>query len=211
MKLNRSIALVAFLVAGVSAFAQTGTEIVSGSSGQPILGVTARTTTQGMNFADLLKGGGFAAVMKPSDLPADFVAAKISTDGAAGGGGGLMDMIMSPMVMMMGALGGGMGGDDKMGPMMAVMGAMELSWSSGQTTTVNGQTFLVTYKATMDMASMAGMEKKDDLSDTVLRLNLVRLDAIKTLTPRPDVTKADFVKLLSTKMPKKPAAKPSST
>ncbi len=165
----------------------------------------AAITSQGISFASLLKGSGYPLTMKPADLPTDFVAAKITADGG-GAGGGFMDMFMSPMMMMMGALGGSSGGPGD--EAMAAIGALDLSWSKGEVTNVDGLNFLVTYKGGLDMKDLSGMDKKDTLADTVLRLNLIRVDSIKTLVPRPDMTKEDFVKMMNTKFPKK-VAKPA--
>lgn len=155
----------------------------------------------------MLQGGGKPVTMKPSALTPDFHAVQIKTAGG-GGGNGLMDMIMSPMMMMMGMMGS-MGGesDGKDEPPFALFSALELSWTTGETQAFLGQTYLVTYKMDMDMAAMSkiGPKTGGDLSNADMRLQLVRADAIQTLTPRPDVTPAAYIQML--KVPK-PVAKP---
>lgn len=146
------------------------------------------------NTKGLLDGGGFAVTIKAADLPEGYGAVKIKS----GGGGGLMDMLGSPMMMifgMMGAMGGG-GGNE---PPMGLFSALDLSWTRGDTVSVMGNRFLVTYKLDLDMAEMAkmGETKSMDFSGLDLKLMLVRPDSIQSISPRPDITKEAFVALLA--------------
>jgi hypothetical protein len=155
----------------------------------------------------LLRGSGFVPTMRPIDMPENFVAFKLVTD-APSGSGGIMDMIMSPMMMMMGAFGAmGASTNDNNPQGMAVLGAMDLSWSNGTTVEYGERRYLVTYKASLDAADLGAMDKRDSFVDVPLKLTLVRVDSIKVVTPRPDMTKARFVDLMMTKLPK--PAKPS--
>lgn len=156
----------------------------------------------------LIRGSGFAPVMKPVEMPDNFVAFKLVTDGA-GAGGGLMDMFTNPMFMMMSAVGGGTSERDMQG--FSVVTALDLSWSSGITVEYGEHRFLVTYKATLDPMDLAGMDKRDNFADLNLKLTLVRVDAIRTVTPRPDMTRQRFVELLMTRLPKQTPKGPKET
>lgn len=166
----------------------------------PAQAAAAPMQAPGPSYADLFKGVTLKSAMRPMDIPVGYAAAQINVAGVQGGG--LMDMIMSPMVMLMGAFGGAGGGDKDNAAMAGVLGALELSWSSGEVVVVGGQRYLVTYKIGTDMAQLMGMSKVDNLSGAVLRLNLVRLNAIDSIIPRPDMTKEKFLAILATKLPK---------
>jgi hypothetical protein len=160
----------------------------------------------------MLQGGGKPLTMKASALTSDYHAVAIQMAGG-NGGGGIMDMLMSPMMMIMGAFGGAMSGgaDTKSDnqPPFGLLSAMGLSWTTGETQSYFGQTYLVTYKLDMDMTSMATMDPKTkDFSNLNLRLTLVRTDAFQSFSPRPDVTPEAFAKMLKGPTPApKPAAK----
>lgn len=160
----------------------------------------------------LLRGSGFVPTLRPVEMPENFVAFKLVTEGAPSGAG-LFDMLANPMIMMMGAVGG-MGGQDKeMQSVAVIMGALDLSWSNGTTVEYGERRYLVTYKAGLDPSDLVALDKKESLSDTVLKLTLVRIDSIKQVTPRPDYTRARLIETLSTRLPKqqaKPAKEPSS-
>ena len=163
-----------------------------------------------VSIVDILKGGSIAGTIKAADLPTDFLAGKIAAEGGGGSAmGGMMDMIMSPIMMMMGAFGGGQ--TDKDSAMGEVLAMMDITWTKGDVVSVLGQHYLVTYKMAFEMADMMAMDKKETFADSVLRLTLVRTDTIKTITPRPDVTKEKFIKLLNTKIPKKKPELPIPT
>lgn len=145
----------------------------------------------------MLQGGGKPLTMKASALTSDFHA--ISIKAAGGDGGGLMDMMMSPMIMLMGAFGGMSQGPDKNGdqPPLGLLAAMGLSWTTGETQSFFGQTYLVAYKLDMDLAGMAKMDPKArDFSNMDLRLYMIRTDAIQSFSPRPDITPAAFMQML---------------
>ena len=167
----------------------------------PILCPAQEVTLDGV-----LSGRAMPASMKPADLPETYMAVKFGGDSQ----GGLMDMLMGPM-MMFGAMMGGMGGSKSDPAAAAALEVMDLSWTDGQTINLAGQNFLVTYKVVMGMGEMMKMGDKPDFSAMQLRLTLMRTDQIKSLMPRPDISKAEFIKRLSAKIaiPKedKPASK----
>lgn len=156
---------------------------------------------------NMLQGGGKPLTMKPSALTADFHAIELKTGGGGGGPEGLMEMIMSPMMMIMGMMGSMGGESSKEDPPFALFSAMGLSWTTGETQAFLGQTYLVTYKLDLDFAKLSKMSSApSDLSNMDLRLQLVRADAIQSFTPRPDVTPAAYIQML--KSPKPTPAKP---
>lgn len=157
----------------------------------------------------MLQGGGKPLTMKATALTSDYHAVAIRMAGG-NGGGGIMDMLMSPMMMIMGAFGGAMSGGTDSGksdnqPPFGLLSAMGLSWTTGETQSYFGQTYLVTYKLDMDMTSMATMDPKTkDFSNLNLRLELVRTDAFQSFSPRPDVTPEAFAKMLKGPPPAAP-------
>ncbi len=140
-------------------------------------------------FAMVLKGAGYPYALRPSDLPAEFVAAKISSESA-----GALDSL-TPLMMI-----GGMGSQGPSDPSLTILGALDLSWSRGDVTTVDGRNYLITYKAGLDLSEMGMLASQPNFQDTVLRLTLVRVDGIKSITPRPDMTKAEFQRLMLLKI-----------
>lgn len=158
----------------------------------------AQDTTAGMAQVDM--------TMKPSALTAEYKALVIKQ---AGAGGGIMDMLMSPMMMMMGALGS-MGQDKADEPPFALLSAMDLSWTKGETQGFWGQTYLMVYRIDMNLQDIAKMGESPDLTNANMRLQFIRTDSIQSMTPRPDVTPELFLKMLKAP-PKaaKPAPKPA--
>jgi len=147
----------------------------------------------------MLSGFGHPLTLKPDGLGLNYKAVQIKS--TVNGSNGLMDMIMSPMMMILGAMGG-MGGDKDMPP-MALLTAMDISWTTGETISMFGQNYLLVYKLDMDMSKLASGPPKD-LSDLSLRLQFVRTDTIASFSPRPDITPPDFMKMLRTPLPKSP-------
>jgi hypothetical protein len=146
---------------------------------------------------EMLQGAGKPLTLNPDGLTGNFRAAQIKSTTA--GSNGLMDMLMNPMMMIMGALGS-MGGESKDAPPTALLTALDLSWTTGETQSFFGQTYLVIYKLDFDPSKMATAPK--DLSTLLLRLQYMRTDTIASVTPRPDITPADFMKMLKTPLPK---------
>ncbi|MBS1717945.1 MAG: hypothetical protein JSS72_09475 [Armatimonadetes bacterium] len=136
------------------------------------------------------------AKMMPKDMPPSFRAMKIES-GAAGGG--LMDMLTGPMAMFGAMMGGAKGEGDSE---MAVFSVMGLSWTNGKMITIGGDKFLVTYRMTLDMTSMMA-SKEPNFASMPLSMNLVKWSSVSAFSPS-SVTKAEFLKILSTKPKKKP-------
>lgn len=162
------------------------------------------TEQRQMTFKDLLNDGALPSKIAPAEIPTDFRAVRIKVQG---GGGGIMDMLGGGLFGMMGMLGGMMGGQSD-GPPMEFINALELSWSNGDTISVLGNTFLITYKIDLGLAEMAGMDEKKEFKPD-LRLILVRTEAIQTFTPEPSITKQKYLDALAkAPKPKKEEAAP---
>lgn len=159
--------------------------------------VSVSCVTYAQDAQQMLSGSGHPLTLKPDGLASNFKAVQIKSTIA--NSNGFMDMLMSPMMMLMGALGG-MGGNDKDAPPVALLTAMDVSWTTGELIMFFGQSYLVVYKLDFDMAKMASTPK--DLSDLNLRLQFVRTDTIASFSPRPDITPAEFMKMLKTPLPK---------
>lgn len=153
-------------------------------------------------FAAILRGGGYPWALRVSEIPADFMAAKISSEGSSP-----FDSMMTPM-MMLGM--SGQGGPDT--GMMTILGALDLSWSRGDVTIVDGRSYLVTYKVGLDLSEMSMLTNVESFANTMLRLTLVRTDSIKSIIPRPDMTRAQFQTLMVMRIQRpKPIAVPGDT
>lgn len=150
------------------------------------------------DIEQMLKGAGKPLTLNPDGLGMNFKAVQLKSTVA--GGNGFLDMLMNPLMMMMGALGG-MGGGSNDGPPTAILTAIDLNWTTGEMEQFFGQTYLVVYKLDFDISKMASAPPKD-LSSLNLRLQFVRTDTIASITPRPDITPAEFMKMLRTPLPK---------
>ena len=166
----------------------------------PVLAACALSSFAFAQDNQMFQGGGAPLTMKPTDLTPQFHAMTLAT--ASGSGNGLLDMIMSPMMMMMGALGAMGGQAQSEGPPMSLLTAMSLSWTTGQTQAYFGQTFLVTYKLDVDLDTIG---KAKDLTSSNLRMTLVRVDTIQAFTPRPDITPTMYLQMLKVPKPAAPA------
>ncbi len=113
-----------------------------------------------------------------ADLPDDYKAFSLNT----GGGGGIGDMLTNPMMMLMMMMPGSSSAN-KQG--MGILTVADVSFTRGETTVLNGVTFLITYKLSFDLANIQAAPTKAEFE-----LTLVRLDSIKSIVPKPDVTKA---------------------
>lgn len=171
--------------------------------------VVATSMASAQDIGGLDDGSSLPQTMKSSGLTSNFKAFKIKVQG---GSGGLMDLMAAPM-MMMGGIFGAMGGaqDKSEQEGMGLMTAIGLCWSTGETRVMFGQRFLVTYKLDMDFTDMMKMDatKNRDISNTDLRLELVRTDAIVSIMPRGDITPSAFMQMLRLPAPSKPAEAPA--
>ncbi|MBN9500175.1 MAG: hypothetical protein BGO01_06100 [Armatimonadetes bacterium 55-13] len=137
------------------------------------------------------------AKIKPGDLPDNMRAVKITL---SKGGGDIFSMMMSPFALL-GTLFGGMssvagggeeGGDDQAA--MRFFEMMSVSWTNGETVQMWNQTYLVTYAVQIELTSIVKSKTPPDISKMDLSLTLVNTQDIVTIVPRPDITKADWLK-----------------
>lgn len=166
-----------------------------------LIAVTSLTFAQ--DPQEMLRGSGHPLTLRPDGLGMNYRAIQIKSTVA--GSNGFLDMLMNPMMMLMGALGS-MGGTEKDGPPTALLTALDITWTTGATEQFFGETYLVVYKLDIDLTKMSAGPPKN-LEDTNLRLSYIRTDTIASITPRPDITTVDFMRLLRTPLPK--AAEPA--
>jgi len=136
--------------------------------------------------------------IKASELPDDMKAYKITTEK---GGGDLMSMMMSPL-MMLGTVfsASSSGGEQNSAENLAAahfIDLVSLSWTTGATYNLYGQEYLVTYAPQFDFNAIAHTKAPPDISRMDLVLTLVNTKSISTITPRPDVTKAEWNKSMT--------------
>lgn len=153
----------------------------------------AAYAVQELSFQDLINGGRLPQKISSTAIPDGFKAIRIKASGA--GGGGFFDMMGGTMFAMLGAMGGAMGGANaEQAQVMGLMSMVDVSWTNGQTATLAGQTYLVTYKADIGPAELAS---KTPPKFSELKLTLVRTDSIQSITPDPDISRETFAKVLS--------------
>lgn len=152
--------------------------------------------------------------IKAADLRDDMQAIKITYEKQGGGGSDIFSMMMNPMMMLMGAFGQmASTGDSKPADPneaagLAFFDKMSISWTSGATIQLYGQEFLVTYAPALNMAEVMKAKTPPDLSKSDLVLTLINTKSIASITPRPDMTKAEWLKPLPiTPPPAEKAAK----
>lgn len=146
----------------------------------------------------LLRGQTLPNKIKPADIGEDMRAVKIVHE-KQGGGGDIFSMLMNPMMMMMGALGSMSGTEEKpadpdQAAGMAFFDKMSISWTNGSTVKLYEQDFLVTYSIQVNMAEVTKLKSPPDLSKYDLTLSLINTKHITAITPRPDMTKEEWLK-----------------
>lgn len=127
---------------------------------------------------DLAKANLPKAKISLADLPDDYKGMSLNV----GGGGGISDIFTNPMMLMFMAMPGG-SSSNKQG--LGLFAVADVSFTRGETAVLNGVTFLITYKLAFDIATLQTAPTKAEFE-----LTLVRWDSIKSIVPKPDVTKA---------------------
>lgn len=155
---------------------------------------------QDLSLDQALSGGKYPATLKPADLPDDYKAVKLGTTANLGG----VEMMnsMLPLMLM---------GTPSVGSRASLLKVIDLSWTKGETTTIDGKSFLVTYKLDYGYAdlisSSAALLGATGQSDTSvnqptkadLKLVLVRSDVIGTISPAPEINKAALLEALGSR------------
>ncbi|MCC7230544.1 MAG: hypothetical protein IT203_09115 [Fimbriimonadaceae bacterium] len=151
------------------------------------------------DLTSFLKEGKYPQKIKPADLGEDMRAMKIVYE-KQGGGGDIFSMLMNPLMMMMGSLGQATtGGDTKpedpqQAAAMAFFDRMGISWTNGSTVKVFDQDFLVTYSVQINLLEATKSKNPPDISKMDLVLTLINTKQIAAITPRLDLTKAEWMK-----------------
>lgn len=146
----------------------------------------------------LLRGQTLPNKIKPADIGEDMRAVKIVHE-KQGGGGDIFSMLMNPMMMMMGAFGSMGGSEEKpadpdQAAGMVFFDKLSISWTNGSTVKLYEQDFLVTYAVQVNMAEVTKLKSPPDLSKYDLTLSLINTKHITAITPRPDMTKEEWLK-----------------
>ena len=149
----------------------------------------AAFAAQGLTFQDVMKGEKIPLKMKIADIPDDYKPVRVKSGSS---GMSMFDMMGGSMMAMFSMMGGS-GVSDQAGAMQ-FMGVLDLSWTNGSTVTVNGQEYLVTYKAELTPADYAA---KAPPSVKELKLFLLKGDMITSLSPEADITKQMFMDIMA--------------
>ena len=152
----------------------------------------ALVLAQELSTIDLVKGryGKYAAQLKLADLPDDYSAVSITTSPAGSD-------YMTSIYPLLGLARAGNGTQASLQFKLS-----QIVWSNGDTVMSMHREFLVTYKVDSDpvqLAMRSGSMGVDSASATdlfpepKLRINLIALDSIKSVSPSPDLTKKDLL------------------
>ena len=156
-----------------------------------LLAPYAAIFAQGLSTKDLVKGnyGTYATSLKLDALPADYSAVKIASSvGSNDGSNSFMSLIAM-------SVRGNTGGTDMKYKLM------DCSWTNGDTVHALNKDFLVTYKLDLELSSFMrgfgqpGMDTSTQSNlPPQLKVSLVALDSIQSVTPCPEFTKDVLVK-----------------
>jgi len=151
--------------------------------------------------------------IKPTDLGEDMRAYKITYE-KQGGGGDIFSMLMNPMMMMMGAFGAMGNSEAEQKPAdpneaagMMFFDRMGILWTNGSTVKLYDQEFLVAYGVQINLMEATKSKAPPDLSKVDLTLTLINTKQISAITPRPEMTKAEWNKPLPPPPPVPPVKK----
>lgn len=160
-----------------------------------IAGAQNQATIEGV----LSGRGAYPGSLKAADLPESYKACRIRVAGSGSAGGGLFDAMGGIMMGVMGAFGS-MGGDSpSQSAPPPFLAYVDVSWTNGSIVQMAGSEFLVTYAMDLGLADMAAMsDQKGAPSFPDLKLTLVKIAAINSFQPLPNLTKEGFVKAMST-------------
>jgi len=147
---------------------------------------------QGLSTVDLMKGnyGRYATSLAVSELPDGFSAVRLTL---TKGVNGLSDALLPAMVF---ARLGNAGGD------IRKFALTQCYWSNGDTVKSMNREFLVTYRletenfssaTAIDMPINPGVASTTTPTVPRFKIYLVALDSIGSISPAPDVTKAELI------------------
>lgn len=162
---------------------------------------TALPQSAPLTIKELLDGSRFKPTMALDAVPSTYRAVKLET-----GAGGAGAMFSNPM-MWIGAMFGGMAGASGDTGMLGMMMLGDVAFTTGETARLAGQEFLVTYTLGLDLSDMVRMSEREAAAGEEpepptfpLKLRLVRLDSITSVTPMPDFTPAMLARITAEAM-----------
>lgn len=152
----------------------------------------ALVLAQELSTIDLVKGryGRYAAQLKLADLPDDYSAVAITTSQSS-------PDTMSSIYSLLGMARAGSGTQASLQYRLS-----QCVWSNGDTVMSMHREFLVTYKVDVDPVQLAmrsgatgvaGANTTDLFPEPQLRINLIALDSVKSVSPSPELTKRDLL------------------
>lgn len=160
-----------------------------------IVAVAAVAQPQTLTITDILRGDKVPTFMKFDEMGQDFRAVKLgSKDSAANPFSMFMPIMMMGLMSTLGAPTSNT--RDVLG--FSLLGLADVSWTKGDIVQFASGEFLVTYKLPIGMTELMqlgspGGDPSKLLSE--LKLSLVKLTSIESLTPAPEITKETISKL----------------
>jgi hypothetical protein len=136
---------------------------------------------QEITMSDALSGQTMPLTYKPANVPSDFKAVKITQSG-------------SGQIMGIGAMPTPSGTSATADMFLEIL---PLSWTNGQTITMAGQQYLVTYGIDLGANTMKSMVNSKKVEPFSLRLRLVKTSEIGSITPMPEWTKTRYMRAMA--------------
>jgi hypothetical protein len=143
---------------------------------------------QEYSLNDAISGSAIPLTIRPSEIPDEFKAVKITQAGAADsfGIGAIMPSIMnSSSPSSMGA------------PAEMFLEMLPISWTKGQTITIAGQAYVVTYGIEIGPGTLKSMAGTKRVQPFNLRLKLIKTTEIGSIIPLPEWNKAKYMRAMA--------------
>ena len=143
---------------------------------------------QEYSLNDAISGSAIPLTIKPSDISEEFRAVKITQAGVADvfGVGAMMPSMMSSGTTV------SMGASAEM-----FLEMLPISWTKGQTITIAGQEYIVTYGIEIGPGTLKGMAGAKKVQPFNLRLKLIKTTDIGSIVPLPEWNKAKYLRAMA--------------
>ncbi|HEY3781669.1 MAG TPA: hypothetical protein VGL56_11325 [Fimbriimonadaceae bacterium] len=143
---------------------------------------------QEYSLNDAISGSAIPLTIRPADIPEGFKAVKITQAGAADVFG--INSVTSSFTSTAPATSLG-------APAEMFLEMLPISWTKGQTVTISGQEFIVTYGIEIGPGTLKGMAGAKRVQPFNLRLKLIKTSDIGTIVPMPEWDKAKYLRAMA--------------
>lgn len=155
-----------------------------------LLAPSAVALAQEYTLTDALSGTKIPLLMKPSEIPEDYKAVKLTGTG----GGGLSDTFglgsMYPLILAM--------GNNQMPPAEAMLVQIwPITWTKGDVVRMVGQDYVVAYGLDLAPNVLKGMDGNKKLPPFSLKLKLIKTTEMGSITPLPEWSKERYLRAMA--------------